>query len=182
MEVQYESLRNFPEGISKSFLYTVFRFCGNSNKNRLMPRRKLIFFFLFHLIRRSRKSKKSEPFNFQQFAKAAQKNTKSAAFVSLRTSRKDIFMSENTISPDIECCECDSCVDCQYFLYFWGECQEALPAHIIKNYGFCVYNAPECGKPIAPGNFAAEGLIPIVHKSFRCRHLTSDDGDHFYDQ
>ena len=91
-------------------------------------------------------------------------------------------MSENTISPDIECCECDSCVDCQYFLYFWGECQEALPAHIIKNYGFCVYNAPECGKPLAPGNFAAEGLIPIVHKSFRCRHLTSDDGDHFYDQ
>ena len=91
-------------------------------------------------------------------------------------------MSENTISPDIECCECDSCVDCQYFLYFWGECQEALPVHIIKNYGFCVYNAPECGKPIAPGNFAAEGLIPIVHKSFRCRHLTSDDGDHFYDQ
>ena len=91
-------------------------------------------------------------------------------------------MSENTISPDIECCECDSCVDCQYFLYFWGECQEALPAHIIKNYGFCVYNAPGCGKPIAPGNFAAEGLIPIVHKSFRCRHLTSDDGDRFYDQ
>ena len=91
-------------------------------------------------------------------------------------------MSENTISPDIECCECDSCVDCQYFLYFWDECQEALPAHIIKNYGFCVYNAPECGNPIAPGNFAAEGLIPIVHKSFRCRHLTSDEGDHFYDQ
>ena len=91
-------------------------------------------------------------------------------------------MSENTISSDIECCECDSCVDCQYFLYFWGECQEALPLHIIKNYGLCVYNAPECGNPIAPGNFAAEGLIPIVHKSFRCRHLTSDDGDHFYDQ
>lgn len=91
-------------------------------------------------------------------------------------------MSENTISPDIECCECDSCVDCQYFLYFGGECQEALPLHIIKNYGLCVYNAPECVKAIAPDNFAAMGLVPIVHKSFRCRHLTSDDGDHFYDQ
>lgn len=91
-------------------------------------------------------------------------------------------MSENIIPSDLECCECDSCADCQYFLHFWGECQDTLPARIIKNFGFCVYNAPECGKPIAPGDFAAEGLFPIVHKSFRCRHLTSDDGDHFYDQ
>lgn len=60
MEAQYESLKKFPEGISKSFLYTVFRFCGNSNKNRLMPRRKMIFIFASYLIRRSRKSKKSE--------------------------------------------------------------------------------------------------------------------------
>ena len=58
------TLKDFPEGISNSFLYTVFRFCGNSNKNRLMHRCKLIFFFLFHLIRRSRKSKKSEPIYF----------------------------------------------------------------------------------------------------------------------
>ena len=179
MEAQYESLKKFPEGISKSFLYTVFRFCGNSNKNRLMPRRKLIFFFLFHLIRRSRKSKNQNQFIFNNLQKRYKKK---CCFCFFKNIKKGYFMSENTISPDIECCECDSCVDCQYFLYFWGECQEALPAHIIKNYGFCVYNAPECGKPIAPGNFAAEGLIPIVHKSFRCRHLTSDNGDHFYDQ
>jgi hypothetical protein len=147
-----------------------------------MPRCKTIFFFLFHLIRRSRKSKKIRTNLFLTICKSGTKTQKSAAFVSFKNIKKGYFMSENTISPDIECCECDSCVDCQYFLYFWGECQEALPAHIIKNYGFCVYNAPECGKPIAPGNFAAEGLIPIVHKSFRCRHLTSDDGDHFYDQ
>ena len=181
MEAQYESLKKFPEGISKSFLYTVFRFCGNSNKNRLMPRRKTIFFFVSYLIRRSRKSKNQNQFIFNNLQKRHKKHKK-CCFCFFKNIKKGYFMSENTISPDIECCECDSCVDCQYFLYFWGECQEALPAHIIKNYGFCVYNAPECGKPIAPGNFAAEGLIPIVHKSFRCRHLTSDDGDHFYDQ
>ena len=79
MEAQYESLKKFPEGISKSFLYTVFRFCGNSNKNRLMPRHKLIFFFLFHLIRRSRKSKNQNQFIFNNLQKR-HKNTKKCGF------------------------------------------------------------------------------------------------------
>ena len=69
-------------------------------------------------------------------------------------------MSENTISPDIECCECDSCVDCQYFLYFGGECQEALPAHIIKTTVFAYTTLRNAANPLHPATLRRRGLSP----------------------
>ena len=164
MEVQYESLKKFPEGISKSFLYTVFRFCGNSNKNRLMPRRKLIFFFLFHLIRRSRKSKKSEPFNFQQFAKAAQKHKKMRLLFLLRTLRKDILCLKTPFLQTLSAANVTAVWIASIFCIFGASAKKHFRYILSKTTVFAYTTLQNAAKQLHPTTLRRWGLSPLSIK------------------
>ena len=159
MEVQYESLRNFPEGISKSFLYTVFRFCGNSNKNRLMPRRKLIFFFLFHLIRRSRKSKNQNQFIFNNLRKR-HKNTKSAVFVSLRTLRKDILCLKTPFLQTLSAANVTAVWIASIFCIFGASAKKHFRRILSKTTVFAYTTLRNAANPLHPATLRRRGLSP----------------------
>ena len=153
-------MKKFPEGISKSFLYTVFRFCGNSNKNRSMPRRKTIFFFASYLIRRSRKSKNQNQFIFKNLQKRHKKHKKVRLLFLLRTLRKDILCLKTPFLQTLSAANVTAVWIASIFCIFGASAKKHFQRILSKTTVFAYTTLRNAANPLHPATLRRRGSSP----------------------